>query len=65
MPIHGYECRKCKREFEVFYSTHSSVEREEKTEKCPSCGSLKKKKLPPKGTSFTLKGKGWARDGYR
>jgi putative FmdB family regulatory protein len=67
MPIHDYRClnKKCKKEFEVFYSSQSSVEREEPEEKCPECGSLKKEKLVSKSTSFILKGKGWAKDGYR
>ncbi len=64
MPIFGYRCGKCRKEFEVFYTTQSAVEREEPSEKCPECGSTKKRKLPPKGTSFQLKGKGWAKDGY-
>jgi putative FmdB family regulatory protein len=64
MPLHGYFCKKCKHEFEVFYTSQSAVEREEPTEKCPKCGSQKKTKAPPTRTSFQLKGKGWARDGY-
>lgn len=64
MPIHGYICSKCKKEFEVFYTSQAAVEREEKAEKCPDCGSAKKRRAPPKNTSFDLKGKGWYRDGY-
>lgn len=64
MPIHAYKCKKCKKEFEAFYLSQSAVEREEKTEKCPACGSKRKVRLPPKGTAIELKGKGWFRDGY-
>lgn len=64
MPIHDYQCLKCDREYEVFYSSQSKVETEEPEEKCPKCGSVKKKRLVSKGTSFELKGKGWAKDGY-
>lgn len=64
MPIHGYTCSKCKSEFEVFYRSQSAVGAEEKTEKCPTCGSKRKKRAVPKRTSFQLNGKGWYRDGY-
>jgi putative FmdB family regulatory protein len=64
MPIHGYKCQKCKAEFEVFYTSQSAVQREEPMEKCPKCGSLKKKRDLPKRTSFQLNGKGWFKDGY-
>ncbi len=64
MPVHSYSCKKCSKEYDVFYTSQSAVEREEKDEKCPECGSKRKKKLVAKGTSFVLKGKGWARDNY-
>lgn len=64
MPIHGYECQKRKKEYEVLYLTHSDVEKDEPNEKCPDCGSTEKKRLIPKNTSFQLKGKGWFKDGY-
>lgn len=64
MPTHGYKCSKCKKEYDVFYTSQSAVEREEKDEKCPDCGCKKKKRLVAKGTSFVLAGKGWYRDGY-
>lgn len=67
MPTYEYECqnKECKHQFEVFYTSIKSAEKEEPTETCPKCDSVKKKRLPPKGTSFVLKGKGWARDGYK
>lgn len=64
MPIHDYECQKCKKEYEVYYSSFSAVEKEEPEEKCPECGSKKKTKLVSKGTTFVLKGSGWAKDRY-
>lgn len=66
MPTHGYQCanKECAMEFEVFYTSIKKVEVEEPEETCPKCGSKKKRRLPPKGTSHVLKGKGWYRDGY-
>jgi putative FmdB family regulatory protein len=64
MPIYQYNCKACTKEYEVFYTSQEAVKREEKKEKCPECGSTKKKKLVSKGTDFILKGKGWARDNY-
>jgi predicted nucleic acid-binding Zn ribbon protein len=62
-PLHDYTCLSCKKDFEVFYSSQSAVAREEKSEKCPECKSTKKKRNPPKSTSFVLKGK-WFKQGY-
>lgn len=64
MPMIDYECLKCKKEFEVFYTSQSARDREEPTEKCPHCGSEKKEKIVSTNTSFILKGKGWAKDRY-
>ena len=64
-PIYDYVCRDCKNEFDVFYTTHSAVKKEEKQEKCPKCGSVKKKRLVSKQTGHVLKGSGWYRDGYK
>jgi predicted nucleic acid-binding Zn ribbon protein len=64
MPMHSYKCRKCTKEYEVFYTSQSAVEAEEPKEKCKHCGSKSKKRLPPKGTSHILKGSGWYKDGY-
>ncbi len=63
-PIYDYECKKCKHDYAVFYTSQGAVLREEKLEKCPKCESTKKKKLISKATSFILKGKGWYKDGY-
>ena len=62
-PIYDYSCAKCKTEFDVFYTSQSAVDREEPTEKCPHCGSVKKKRLISKQTSHILKGK-WFKQGY-
>ena len=55
-PIYDYACtnKKCNHEFEVFYTSQSKVKEEEPEEKCPKCGSKKKRKLPPKGTGFVV-----------
>ena len=60
MPIYDYECGRCKRQYEYFHNGSS-----DKKAKCPHCGSQDPKKLPSKKTSHVLKGKGWARDGYK
>ena len=64
MPTHGYRCTECQTEYEVFYTSQSKVEVEEPEEGCPKCDSKEKERLPPTGTSFELRGRGWARDRY-
>lgn len=64
MPLHDYECLKCKKQFEVFYSTMSAVDREEPEEKCPECQSVEKKRLISKGTTHIFKSGSWAKSGY-
>lgn len=64
MPIYDYECKKCKNQFDVHYSSFSAVKELEPVEKCPHCGSKRKTKIVSKGTSFVLKGSGWAKDRY-
>lgn len=64
MPIYGYNCKACAKDYEVFYTSQSSVKKEEKAEVCPHCGSKKKKRTISTATSFVLKGKGWYKDGY-
>lgn len=64
MPIYRYRCINCETEFETFYLTQSAVEREESEEACPHCASKEKEKLVNTGTSFQLKGGGWAKDRY-
>lgn len=66
MPIYKYRClnKKCKNEYEVFFTSQSAVLKEEPEEKCPKCESKLKEKQISTGTSFILKGKGWYKDGY-
>lgn len=54
----------CEHEYEVFYSSIPRAEAEEPGEACPKCGGKDKKRLISTGTSHTLKGKGWYKDGY-
>lgn len=61
MPIYEYRCPRCKVSFERLLK-HS--EREE-PQSCPDekCGEKETGKLVSR-TSFSLKGSGWASDGY-
>jgi putative FmdB family regulatory protein len=61
MPIYEYKCPKCSAQFERLLRSH---EREE-PQPCPNkkCNVVEAKKLISR-TSFTLKGGGWASDGY-
>lgn len=57
MPIYEYRCQTCG----VFEQIQHI--KEKPLRKCPVCkGSVKR--IIPDGTSFILKGSGWARDGY-
>ncbi len=64
MPIYRYRCKQCQHEYEQLWLTISSAEREEKDEPCPKCDSKEKERLVNTGTSFQLKGRGWAKDRY-
>ena len=62
MPIYQYRCLKCEEEFEIIMSL--SERSEKKTQVvCPACGSEESDSLVAR-TNFTLKGKGWYKDGY-
>lgn len=79
-PIYGYRCVTdtdrekqhrdidhpvCEHEYEVLYQNAGAVEREEPSETCPKCGGQDKERIEVNtGTSFSLKGKGWAKDRY-
>lgn len=63
MPHLDYKCSKCEKEFDVFYLSQSEVTLTEKKEKCPHCGSTRKKRAVSKGTSHILKGN-WFKQGY-
>ncbi len=66
MPILGFKCKNCGHQFETLIKSSLEKDREieEKNEKCPRCASCDKERLINTGTSFQLKGKGWARDRY-
>lgn len=59
MPTYEYECLVCKSEFEVQQSIKA-----EKGAECPKCRTFSYNRLISKGTSFSLKGNGWAADNY-
>jgi putative FmdB family regulatory protein len=65
MPIYEYECEKCGERMEILQSLKDDVLEICPKEKCPKKrhGKGKLKKLISK-TSFSLKGGGWAKDGY-
>lgn len=56
MPLYVFECNACGRMAEVLQSFA------DKWPDCSECNKQMKKK--PALTSFSLKGKGWARDNY-
>lgn len=61
MPIDDYKCRNCKSEFEFMKIKSDDVVQ------CPSCGAKGEgnlEKQVPKQMNFTLRGKGWYKDGY-
>jgi len=59
MPIYEYECLVCENEFEVKQSI-----KDEKGAECPKCKIFSYNRLISKGTSFSLRGSGWASDNY-
>ena len=59
MPLFEYRCATCGHQFEKLVS---SSERD-KLPPCPKCEAKDTKKLVSR-TSFSLKGGGWADDGY-
>jgi len=59
MPLFEYRCPKCKHEFEKLVSGRDR----EKLPDCPKCKESKMQKLVSR-SSFSLKGGGWADDGY-
>jgi len=60
-PIYELRCTKCKTEFEFF-----KLRSDERAE-CPKCKEKEEKYLEKKvstDTGFTLRGRGWYKDGY-
>ncbi len=64
MPIYDYRCKNCNHEYETMSTSIREAEEVEEKLKCPLCGSTDKERQIAKKTSFTLKGRGWARDRY-
>ena len=59
MPIYKFKCENCSHEFTVIRKMSESNEEVV----CEECGSIVSNKLISR-SSFTLKGKGWYKDGY-
>jgi len=60
MPTYDYRCDHCGHESEA-----TQAITEEPLRMCLNCGRLELKRLISLGTTFALKGGGWAKDGYR
>lgn len=60
MPMYDYACPTCGEQITKLYRTFSAVP--SKPPDCPKCKTAMAKRLG--GTSFALKGTGWAKDGY-
>jgi len=58
MPTYEYRCASCSHEFEKVQSIKEDPEK-----RCPRCERKDAKRLISR-TSFTLKGSGWAAQGY-
>ena len=63
MPIYNYRCTNCNIEFEKIMSLKDRYENKVLVI-CPSCGSEENNIMVAR-TSFTLKGEGWYKDGYK
>jgi len=59
MPIYEHKCKKCRAVFEVMIPFSEA----NKPVACIECGAAKTVRLIS-ATSFSLKGDGWAKDGY-
>ena len=59
MPTYDYGCVVCNKEFEVQQSI-----KDDKGAECTHCKTFSYNRLISKGTSFSLKGTGWAADNY-
>jgi putative FmdB family regulatory protein len=54
-----YECKDCGHKWEAEQKIT-----ERPLRRCPKCGYPAAKRLVSGGTGFSLKGSGWAKDGY-
>ena len=59
MPTYDYKCEVCEKEFESIQSI-----KDEAHTPCPQCHVECYNRLISGGTSFVLKGSGWAADNY-
>jgi hypothetical protein len=59
MPTYDYGCKVCSKVFEAEQSI-----KDEAVAECPVCKIYCHNRLISSGTSFTLKGDGWASDNY-
>lgn len=59
MPTYDYLCKVCSNEFEIEQSINDEV-----IATCPECKIITTTRLISKGTTFALKGGGWAADNY-
>jgi len=57
VPIYDIHCEDCEAEWESLQKLRDPLPA------CPKCSSSRVRKMVSR-TSFSLKGKGWARDGY-
>ena len=57
MPIYGYECKKCKRQFEVTQGINDKP-----LTSCLYCFGKLRRLI--QRTAFILKGSGWSQDNY-
>ena len=62
MPIYRYRCTKCDSDFEKIMTLKEKLDEKRQTF-CPYCGSEEVGSVVSK-SSFSLKGKGWYKDGY-
>lgn len=60
MPVYEYECKKCKHLWDLEQKIN-----DKKITTCPKCKKKSAKRLIAGGTSFALKGSGWASEGYK
>ena len=60
MPIYNYACAECNSHFKCY----KNIKEFDSKEKCPNCNSENTKKLPSRN-SFSLRGQGWYKDGYK